>query len=309
MKPIKIGNVTIPNQLFLAPMVDVTDLAYRIVCRKAGAGMAYTEMLYADAVIHENAKTKMMMKTCKEDRPSGMQITGNSPKEFHNLLNYTKPFDIIDINCGCPSIRLIGNKAGSYLLKDPNKIAEMIKILKESGKPVTAKIRLGYHNNNVIEIAKIIEKAGADAITVHARLSHQGNNIPADWKWIKEAKRNIGIPVIGNGDIKDGKTAAEMLDIADGAMIGRAAIGNPLVFKQINTYIKTGKEKAPTFKQNLACLAKYLALAEKYDVININHIKYIGPHFFRNFEGASKLRNEFMKAKGVDEIKRFVNSV
>src|SRR3989344_4804723 len=154
MKPLKIGNVRLKNRLFLSPMVDVTDLPYRLICRRAGAGMAYTEMLYIDAILHENKKTKNLMKTCKEDKPIGLQVTGNSIEEFEKFskLKELKNYDLIDINCGCPSVRITGSEAGSYLLQNPSKIGAMIKILKSRGLIVTAKIRLGFKKNNVLEV-------------------------------------------------------------------------------------------------------------------------------------------------------------
>ena len=290
-------------------MVDVTDLVYRMLCRKAGAAMAYTEMLYIDAILHENEKTKKLMKTLKEDKPIGLQITGNSEKEFEKLIPYLKPFDLVDINCGCPSIKLVGNQAGSFLLNRPDKIGRMIEILKTSGKSVTAKVRLGFKENNVIEIAKKIEKAGADALTVHARLAIHGRSVPADWKWIKKVKENIGIPVIGNGDVFNGKQAAEMLDIADGVMIARGAIGDPLIFKRVLKYLRTGKEENIDYEKNVLLFEEYLKLVKKYDVIDIGRMKYIGTSFIRGFEGASKFRNDFMKLKTYEEIRKFMKNV
>ena len=309
MKQLKIGDIKLKNRLFLSPMVDVTDLVYRMLCRKAGAAMAYTEMLYIDAILHENEKTKKLMKTSKEDKPIGLQVTGNSEKEFEKLIPYLKPFDLVDINCGCPSIKLVGNQAGSFLLNRPDKIGRMIEILKTSGKSVTAKVRLGFKENNVIEIAKKIEKAGADALTVHARLAIHGRSVPADWKWIKKVKENIGIPVIGNGDVFNGKQAAEMLDIADGVMIARGAIGDPLIFKRVLKYLRTGKEENIDYEKNVLLFDEYLKLVKKYDVIDIGRMKYIGTSFIRGFEGASKFRNDFMKLKTYEEIRKFMKNV
>ena len=309
MKQLKIGDIKLKNRLFLSPMVDVTDLVYRMLCRKAGAAMAYTEMLYIDAILHENEKTKKLMKTSKEDKPIGLQVTGNSEKEFEKLIPYLKPFDLVDINCGCPSIKLVGNQAGSFLLNYPDKIGRMIEILKTSGKSVTAKVRLGFKENNVIEIAKKIEKAGADALTVHARLAIHGRSVPADWKWIKKVKENIGIPVIGNGDVFNGKQAAEMLDIADGVMIARGAIGDPLIFKRVLKYLRTGKEENIDYEKNVLLFDEYLKLVKKYDVIDIGRMKYIGTSFIRGFEGASKFRNDFMKLKTYEEIRKFMKNV
>jgi len=309
MKSLKIGNLKLKNPLLLSPMVDVTDLAYRLLCRKAGASLAYTEMLYSDAIIHENKKTQMLMKTIPEERPVGIQITGNSEEEFKKVIPYTKDFSLIDINCGCPSIKLIGNKAGSYLLNSPQKIGRMIEILKTSGKPVTAKIRLGFKSNNVLEVSKKIERAGADALTIHGRLAIHGRDVPADWNWVKKVKENIGIPLIGNGDIFTPQDAEKMLEIADGVMIARGAIGNPLIFSKILYYLKNEKIKEYSFKDNLKQFKRYLKLVRKYGLIDIGRIKYLGSNFFRGMEGASKLRMKLMSLKSFEEIEGFVEVI
>lgn len=309
MKPMKIGNVNVKNRMFLSPMVDVTDLAYRMLCRKHGAGMAYTEMIYIDAILHENERTKKLMKTSSRgDNPVCLQITGNSTEEFKKLAKKEEiwNYDLIDINCGCPSIRITGNKAGSYLLKNPDKISEMIRILKDTGQTVTAKIRLGFKENNVLAISKKIEKAGADALTIHARLANQGASVPADWKFISQVKNKVGIPVIGNGDIFGGEDFEEMLDIADAGMVARGAIGNPYIFREIQRYLKTGKEKEISRKERFSSFDEYLRLAKKYDIVDIGRIKYLGGSFFKGFDGAAKVRNGFMKLKSFDEIESFV---
>ncbi len=310
IKPIKIGKYRIKNPIFLAPMVDVSDLPYRLICRKAGVGMAYTEMLYVDAITHENKKTKQLMQIDKKkEKPSGIQITGNSIGEFEKVIPYLKKYDIVDLNCGCPSSRIVGNEAGSFLLKDPDKIASIVKLLKKSGLTVSVKIRLGFENNNVIEIAKKIEKAGADAITVHARLARDSNKIPAQWEWIKEVKKAVKIPVIGNGDVMDGKTAEKMLKICDGVMIGRAAIGDPLIFDRINYYLKTGKEKEKDVSGNLKLFLEYIKLCKKQDIVDLHRIKYIGACFLSGFQGAAKKRAEFMGLKDIDDVKNYLDSV
>ena len=311
MKQVKIGNIKLKNPFILAPMVDVTDLPFRLLCIKAGASLAYTEMLYIDAILHENPKTKKLMQTSKADKPLGIQITGNSEKEFEKLIPYAKNFDLIDINCGCPSIKLIRNQAGSFLLNNPEKIAGMIKILKKSGKPVTAKIRLGFKSNNALKIAKMIEKAGADAITVHARLAIHGNNIPADWKQIKLIKQNLKIPVIGNGDILKPEDALRMLKETgcDAVMIARGALSNPLIFKQILQLMKTGKYEKITEKQKIRQFKQYIKLAKKHNIIDIGRIKYLGSNFLKGISNASKLRQKLMSCKSLKEIETLITDI
>ncbi len=309
LKPLSIASLKLKNPLLLSPMVDVTDLPYRLLCRKAGASLAYTEMIYISAILHENKKTKDLMSTSREDKPIGLQITGNNVSEFSKVLPYLSPYNLIDINCGCPSIRITGNQAGSFLLKNPEKIASMIKILKQSGKPVTAKIRLGFHKNNAVKIAKTIEKAGADALTVHARLAIHGSSVPADHKWTKKIKESIGIPLIANGDIFTGEQTAELLDFADGVMIARGAIGNPLIFRNILHYLKTGKEKQTTTEEKLKQFEIYLKLVKQHKLIDIHRIKHLGSSFLSGFKGASSFRNKLMFMKNIDEIENLVSQI
>ncbi|MEK6825556.1 MAG: tRNA-dihydrouridine synthase [Nanoarchaeota archaeon] len=309
LKPLRIGNITLKNRIFLSPMVDITDAAYRQICREAGAGLAYIEMLNIGAILHPNPKTQMLMKTFDKESPKAIQITGKTVEEFKRVLPYLKSYDLIDINCGCPSTRTTDNESGAYLLKDPEKIAEMIKVLKQAGHTVTVKIRLGFKNNNVMEIAKIIETAGADALTIHARLAWHGNNVPADWQWIAKVKEAVKIPVIGNGDIDSPKKAEAMLEIADGCMIARAAIGNPFIFKQIIHYAETGEELAFNFQENFKYFDRYLNLTKKYNVIDIPKIKSIGSNFLREVKGASKLRQELMQCKTIQEIESFIGKL
>ncbi len=309
---LQIGNIKLKNKLFLAPMVDVTDCAFRLLCREQGASMAYTEMIYVDAILHENLRTKKLMAIGGlKDRPLGLQVTGNNLAEFTKLskLKLLEDYDLIDINCGCPSVKITGNEAGSYLLKTPNKIGEMIRVLKDAGYIVTAKIRLGFRNNNVLEVSKIIEKAGADLLTIHARTAEQRSSSLPDWSWISKVKKEIGIPVIGNGGVVDGKTAVDMLEICDGAMVATAAIGNPFVFRNILHYLKTGKEKEVTREDRLTGLSEYVRLAEKFDVFEMSRVKYIGSNFLKGFDGASKARSALMAVKSKDEMGGFVESL
>lgn len=309
MKTLKISNIKLKNPLVLAPMLDITNLPYRLICRKAGASLAFTEMIYSSAITHENKKTLDMMRTAKEDKPLGIQITANSIPEFKSVIPFLKSYNLVDLNCGCPSDKIAGNKAGAFLLNKPEKIAESIKILKQAGIPVTAKIRLGFKKNNVLKVAKAIEKAGADAITLHARLASQGYDIPADWKWIKKVKDAIGVPLIGNGDVLTEESASEMLDIADGAMIARAAIGDPLIFNRIIHYLKTGKKKEFSFKDNIKAFQDYLSLSEKHKPLNLTQIKHLSSKFIRSIPGASTYREKLMHLTSIKEIKTFTNNL
>lgn len=308
----KIGNINLKNRLFLAPMVEVTDCAYRLLCREQGAAMAYTEMIYVDAILHENARTLKLLKIAgKEDRPVGLQVTGNNINEFTKFskLKLLDDYDLIDINCGCPSTRIVGNEAGSYLLKSPDKIASFISVLKDQGLTVTAKIRLGFKNNNVLEVSKAIEKAGADLLTIHARTAQQKYTDAPDWKWIAKVKKEIGIPVVGNGGIINGRAASEILDICDGAMVASAAIGNPFIFREILRYLKTGKEKEVSKDDRISGFLDYVEFAKKYDVLEMSRVKYVGSKFLKGFDGASSAREKLMRVKDVKDVKEMLKTL
>lgn len=309
LKPLHIGKLKLAHPILLSPMVDVTDAPYRKMCREAGAALAYTEMLNIGAILHPNRKTQNLMQIYPGESPKAIQITGKSVEEFKAVIPYLKGFDLVDINCGCPSIRITDNESGSYLLKNPEKIAAMIHVLKTAGFVVTAKIRLGFKNNNVLKVARTIEAAGADALTVHARLATHGSSVPADWSWIEKVKKAIKIPVIGNGDIDSGEKAAAMLKIADGVMIARAAIGNPSIFTNILGYFKMGKEQEFNFKENILYFQKYLDYVTQYSIIDIPRIKYIGSNFLRNKKGVASLRAELMLLKNLGQIKSFIDRI
>lgn len=302
MKSLRIGSVKLKNRLVQAPLVDVSDLPFRLLSRKAGAAIAYVEMLNISAILHDNAHTRSLMKMHKEDSPSGIQITGRTVEEFEKVVPFVEKFDVVDVNCGCPSIKITENGSGSFLLRNPEKIGGMVRALKDAGLTATAKIRLGFKENNVLKVAKEVEKAGADAITVHARLAYQGSDVPADWKWIKKVKQSVGIPVIGNGDVRDGKSTDEMLNIADGAMVARASIGDPFVFERILKYLRTGREPAFDPGKNADAFLEYLKLEKKFDQSGIGKVKRVGSKFIRGFPGAAKTRDELMKKRTFDEI-------
>ena len=299
-----IGPIKLKSPVILAPMADVSDLPFRLICREQGAALAYTPMLYTSQLLHENKPAQNLIKTTKKDKPLGIQITGSSLREFKQIIPKLNPFDLVDINCGCPSSRLINNQAGSYLLNSPEKISKIIKLLKSENLTVTAKIRLGFEKPNVFKIAKAIEKAGADALTLHPRLATQGNSIPANHEYTKKLSQKIGIPLIANGDIFTPEKARELLDFADGVMIARAALSNPSIFKQI---------LSPNFKitqqQNLKLFQKYLYQSQKHKTFDIGRTKYIGSNIISNFPCAARQRQKFMQLKTQEQIQNFIREL
>ena len=249
----KIGNITIKNQVVLAPMARISNSAYRRICKEMGCGLVYAEMVSDKAIMYGNQKTLDMLKMTDEERPLAQQIFGTDVDSFVKAAIYVYENmhpDIIDINMGCPVPKVaLRAQAGSALLKNPDKIFEIVKAVVEAVPiPVTVKIRSGwdYEHINAVEVAKIIEKAGASAICVHPRTRSQGYSGKADWNIIRQVKESVLIPVIGNGDIKTPMDAKRMLSEThcDAIMIGRGVLGNPWLIKNTLRYLN-GEELFP----------------------------------------------------------------
>ena len=250
LKEINIGNVKCKNNIFLAPMAGITDLPFRLMCEKFEPGLVVTEMVSSKALLYNDDKTKKLLNTTNEKRPISMQIFGSDEEAMAYGAKYISNLaDIVDINMGCPAPKVTKNGDGSKLLTDLDKAGKIVDaVVKNSSKPVTLKIRLGWDNEHIVatEIAKIAESMGVSAIVVHGRTREEYYSGKANFEEIRKVKESVNIPVIGNGDIKDEETAREMFEITgcDGIMIGRAAIGNPWIFERVRHFLETG-EKLP----------------------------------------------------------------
>ena len=296
----KIGNIQLDNNIFLAPMAGITDLPFRLLCKEYGAGLVCTEMISSKALMYGDEKTKQLLVSKKEEKPLMVQIFGSDVQAIGYAVKYlSKIADIIDINMGCPAPKVVKNGDGSKLLLDLDLVKQITEAaVKVSKVPITVKMRTGWDSTSIVavEAAKIIERAGASAITVHGRTRSQFYSGKADWDIIKEVKQAVKIPVIGNGDIKCAEDVEKMLEQTkvDGVMIGRATLGNPWIFREVNEYLKYGKVKTKvTLEERLETIIKHLELEleQKSEITAVREMRKHIAGYTKNLKDSSVLRN------------------
>lgn len=315
----KIGNVEIKNNIALAPMAGVTDLPFRILCKEMGCGLLYTEMVSAKAILYKNKNTEPLLETNYEENPISIQIFGSDPDIMGDMaakICDERTFDIIDVNMGCPVPKIVNNHEGSALMKNPELVEKILKnIVSKVDKPVTIKIRKGFDENNVnaVEIAKIAESCGVSAVAVHGRTREQYYSGMADYSVIADVKKNVNIPVIGNGDIRSITDAKRMYEETncDGIMIGRAARGNPWIFKEIADYYNKGIiHEKPNIIEIKKMILRHARLLIKYkgEYTGVREMRKHVAWYTTGMPHSAVIRNMVNQTESYDELEKLIDS-
>jgi nifR3 family TIM-barrel protein len=317
LKSLTIGSLVLAHNVVLAPLAGITNLPFRLICRREGAALAFTEMVSVNGLVRDGVRTLALLKSCPEDRPLAIQLFGESPSDLARAARIVEGYgDLLDINMGCPVRKVVGTGAGSALLQDPLRIAAIVRAVRAATRlPLTIKIRSGWHSGDdvFLEVARIAQEEGCDAITLHPRSRSQMFSGQADWSQIAQMKAALAIPVLGSGDLFTAHDCLRMLNETgcDGIMIARGALGNPWIFRQVAELAHSGgftpvsaAERADTIILHLS-----LFIEEFGEAIAVRELKKHIGWYAKGFAGASEIRRTANSARSTSDIEALTERI